>query len=230
MPDIASLSAAQSPTFSVDDDAIDDLLYLARTNALIDLKAELETHGSRHLTTSAQILQSVRDPYTGNGIAHHAAANGHISILDYVRAIEADERLAADGTASDSVATPRSLFSSINEQGSTPLHYAAVNGQLQAVEVLLSHPDWAEKKGRRRAYVEMRNDAGRTARDEADHQGSGGEAWLKVVGLLEKQEHEEETSTTEESSELVEEDADAALEEDIENSREGVGGMGMSER
>ena len=65
------------------------------------------------------------------------------------------------------------------------MHYAAVNGQLEACEELLKHPKWKEEVDKR-SYVELRNRAGRTARDEADAQGAGREEWLKVVGYLEK--------------------------------------------
>lgn len=229
MPDVTTLPPASQPHPSLPTDTTLDILYLARTAALPELKEDLQTHSQTHNATPAQILQAARDPHTGNTAAHYAAANGHDPILRYVQELEADERLAVDGTASDSEATPRSLFSSTNETGSTPLHYAAVNGQLKAVEVLLAHPGWAEDKGRRRGYVEMRNQAGRTARDEADLQGAGREEWLKVVGLLEKHEGEgEDEEEAEAAGDAVEgEVVDAAVDEDVEKAREGVGGVSM---
>ena len=62
------------PALSEDD--IDDLLYLARTNELLDLQASLQALTTPHLSTSS-IISAAIDPNSGNGILHMAAANGH---------------------------------------------------------------------------------------------------------------------------------------------------------
>ena len=225
MPDISNMIWAQKPILQLSQDAVLDILYLARTNSIIDLKEDVQAHSEQHHRSTLEILQAAKDPHTGNTAVHYAAANGHLAVLSYIQERETAERSALDGTARDTRTAPQSLFSSINDQGSTPLHYAAVNGQLSAVECLLAHPGWSEEKVKK-AYIEIRNHAGRTARDEADAQGAGREEWLKVVGLLEKYETDDREEP-EAAGGVDGEEADDRVQGEIEKAQEGVGDLNI---
>lgn len=229
MPDLSTPLQSQSSLIQLSEDQILDLLYLARTGSLQELKEDLQALALRDTTTPAQILQATRDPHTGNTIAHYAAANGHTLILSYIQDIENDECLATDGTSSNAASSLPNLFQSANAQGSTPLHYAAVNGQEKAVETLLGYSGPAQDKEKLGEYVEKTNHAGRTARDEADLQGAGKEEWLKVAGQLEKYESENSAEVgKEEDADAVEgEEVRENTERDVEKVREGVGGVDM---
>jgi uncharacterized protein len=58
---------------------IDDLLYLARTGELEDLNACINAISARENSTISTLLLVARDPNSGNGPLHMAAANGHTS-------------------------------------------------------------------------------------------------------------------------------------------------------
>ena len=190
MPDFSCSSIPQPPLPELSEDQILDLLYYARTGSLHDLKAELQAIALEKTTTPAQTLKVIRDPHTGNTAAHYAAANGHMSILSYVQEVREGTSLTEKGAHAVDDDLACSLFKDVNAQGSTPLHYAAVNGQEAAVKILLSHTTWSSDKEKLREFVELKNHAGRIARDEADIQGAGRENWLKVSGMLEKFENE----------------------------------------
>jgi len=64
-----------TPQFS--EEEIGDLLYFARTGDKEEfgtLKLQL---CEREKVTVAELLQATRDEYSGNGVLHMAAANGH---------------------------------------------------------------------------------------------------------------------------------------------------------
>lgn len=68
------MPAALLPTISADE--IDNLLFLARTNDIHDLKAGIEAIARTHRTSSANVILATIDPDSGNGLLHYASANG----------------------------------------------------------------------------------------------------------------------------------------------------------
>lgn len=64
-------------TPNLTEDEIDDLLYFARTGSQSDYESLLKDLCIRENTTILAILQAAKDPYSGNGALHMAAANGH---------------------------------------------------------------------------------------------------------------------------------------------------------
>ncbi|KAI4140293.1 MAG: hypothetical protein LQ341_003893, partial [Variospora aurantia] len=68
------MPSATLPTLSADE--IDDLLYLARTNAHQDLAAGVEAIAQVQRAPPADILSATVDPDSGNSLLHMAAANG----------------------------------------------------------------------------------------------------------------------------------------------------------
>ncbi|KAL9598679.1 MAG: hypothetical protein Q9219_004348 [cf. Caloplaca sp. 3 TL-2023] len=112
------------PTLSPDQ--IDDLLYLARTNDVNDLKAEVESIAHAQNVPTQAILELAVDPDSGNGLLHMAAANGCMAIIEYL--------LPSFPPTSSSASLY--LFHT-NASGNTPLHWAALNGHLDAVKHLV---------------------------------------------------------------------------------------------
>ncbi|CAO1605987.1 ankyrin repeat-containing protein [Xanthoria calcicola] len=139
------MPSAILPTISADE--IDDLLFLARTNDLHDLKAGIEAIARIHRTSSANVILATIDPDSGNGLLHYASANGCLDILQHLL---------------PSSSTPSPLNTNLpNTAGNTPLHWAALNGHLDAIKVLLAAG----------ADPAIRNIAGHDAMYEAERSG-----------------------------------------------------------
>ena len=60
------------------EDEIDDVLYLARTNDIEELKHYIPSLFPKYGTQPAWILSQAIDPDTGNSALHFASANGHL--------------------------------------------------------------------------------------------------------------------------------------------------------
>jgi ankyrin repeat protein len=105
-----------------------------------------------------------------------------------------------------------SLLSAQNSSGSTPLHWAALNEQLDVMKVLVAHPTGPGPK-----LVDIKNNAGRTPLGEAEMAGwDAGAAWL--VSVMDINESKRGTAGTEEA-ELTDEvvgDADVEGTEPLE--------------
>ncbi|KAI4213089.1 MAG: hypothetical protein LQ351_004243 [Letrouitia transgressa] len=66
---------------SLTDDQIDDLLYLARTNSLSDLRETVSTFSKSQNTSSHNILLATIDRESGNSLLHMTSANGCMGSL-----------------------------------------------------------------------------------------------------------------------------------------------------
>ncbi|KAL8740218.1 MAG: hypothetical protein Q9190_007058 [Brigantiaea leucoxantha] len=111
---------------NLDEDDIDDLLYLARTNDVKDLQASIGKLPQSHNVSSEDIITSIIDPVNGNSLLHMASANGCIAVLHFLL-----------------LSSPESEISRLdinlqNSSGNTPLHWAALNGHLEAVKMLVN--------------------------------------------------------------------------------------------
>ncbi|KAH8731899.1 ankyrin repeat-containing domain protein [Phaeosphaeriaceae sp. PMI808] len=109
---------------TLDEDAIDEVLYLARVNEAAELATYLSELSAQMKRSSAELVALAIDPFTKNGALHYAAANGHNDILKLFL------------TRNDEKAAPR-LINAVNEAGNTPLHWAALNGHLESVKLLI---------------------------------------------------------------------------------------------
>ncbi|KFX89217.1 hypothetical protein V490_07161 [Pseudogymnoascus sp. VKM F-3557] len=112
-----------APTLSEDD--TDDLIYFARAGELGDLKEALDGLCKREGCEVDEVLGVAVDGESKNGVLHMAAANGHSDIIKHLLT-----------TISSSSSLP-TLLNSRNAAGNTPLHWAALNGHLTAVQVLV---------------------------------------------------------------------------------------------
>ncbi|KAL8796433.1 MAG: hypothetical protein Q9182_007379 [Xanthomendoza sp. 2 TL-2023] len=140
------MPSATSPSISVDD--IDDLLYLARTNDLDELIASVEAVARAQRTTPENIMNATIDPESGNGLLHMSGANGCMGVLKHL----------LPPTASAPCYPNLNLP---NSSGNTPLHWAALNGHLDAVKILIGAG----------ADPTIRNNAGHDAVYEAERSG-----------------------------------------------------------
>jgi hypothetical protein len=62
---------------SLDEDAVDEILYLARANEPTELASYLRELSAHTKRSSADLVATAIDPYSKNGALHYAAANGH---------------------------------------------------------------------------------------------------------------------------------------------------------
>ena len=66
-------------TQNMSEDEIDDLLYLARIGDIEDFTSFSQELCTKYEYSKQQLVELARDPESGNGMLHMAAANGHLS-------------------------------------------------------------------------------------------------------------------------------------------------------
>ncbi|KAL8703243.1 MAG: hypothetical protein Q9201_003576 [Fulgogasparrea decipioides] len=153
------MPSAILPTLSADE--IDDLLYLARANDLHDLKAGIEVVALAQNTSINNILQAIVDPESGNSLLHMVCANNCLDVLGYLLDTSPEQDNATQSTQLN--------VNLKNLAGNTPLHWAAMNGHLGAVKMLVL----------RGADTGVKNNVGHDAVFEAERGGKE-----EVVGWL----------------------------------------------
>lgn len=62
---------------NLDEDSVDEILYLARANETSELEQFLSTLSTQISKSKDQILSEAVDSYSQNSALHYAAANGH---------------------------------------------------------------------------------------------------------------------------------------------------------
>ncbi|KAI5302118.1 hypothetical protein KEM56_001021 [Ascosphaera pollenicola] len=119
-------------------DDIDDLIYSARVGDLEALKEDITRLGSTHNCPPADIIVAAVDRQpeseggTGACLLHYPAANGNIDIVNYLL-----ETLNGTSQAKPSPQLSK-LIDLRNYSGNTPLHWAAINTQLECVKALVN--------------------------------------------------------------------------------------------
>jgi hypothetical protein len=85
---------------SLDEDSVDENLYLARANEISELSTYLTGLSSQTKRSKAELVAAAVDPYTKNTALHYAAANGHngmqISLLSPSAVMFQMKNLVAD--------------------------------------------------------------------------------------------------------------------------------------
>ncbi|KAK6517010.1 hypothetical protein TWF506_006889 [Arthrobotrys conoides] len=153
------------PPPTLDEDTIDDLLYFSRTGELSDLKETISELSKSLNRYSLEIPASAVDPYSGNTCLHMAAANNHVEVVEYILSLEPPplatpvvhpevsssssstnntttstslSNITSDGTTITVLSSYlHTLLNFPNESGNTPLHWACLNGHIEAVKVLV---------------------------------------------------------------------------------------------
>ncbi|KAL9136884.1 MAG: hypothetical protein Q9175_001914 [Cornicularia normoerica] len=170
------MPTATLPTLTPDQ--IDDLLYLARLGEITDLKADVDQYAKNLSTTPGIILTVAIDKDSGNGLLHMAAANGHTGpFCQTIRVrcgYNANENLDALKELLTLSASNRALSLNLqNASGNTPLHWAALNGHLPVVKLLVEAG----------ADPTVMNKAGKDAVYEAEaNEKNDAAAWLLTEG------------------------------------------------
>lgn len=62
----------------MNEDAIDEILYLARANEIAELATYLTDLSTNAKQTKTELVAAAADPYSNNTALHYAAANGHV--------------------------------------------------------------------------------------------------------------------------------------------------------
>lgn len=83
-------------TASMDEDTIDEILYLARANEVDELSSYLSDVSIQAKQSKAELVAAAADPYSKNTALHYAAANGHVGMSNLVVCFEPFGELDAD--------------------------------------------------------------------------------------------------------------------------------------
>lgn len=65
----------------LDEDSIDEILYLARANEAQELEQFLSTLSAQSKRSKPELIAAAVDPYSKNTAIHYAAANGHLGTV-----------------------------------------------------------------------------------------------------------------------------------------------------
>ncbi|KAF2826744.1 ankyrin [Ophiobolus disseminans] len=109
---------------ALDEDSVDEILYLARANEAAELASYLSELSAQTTRARAELVAAAIDPDSKNGALHYAAANGHHDIIKLLFSVGAQKPAPE-------------LINAINHAGNTPLHWAALNGHLECVKLLI---------------------------------------------------------------------------------------------
>lgn len=152
---------ADQKTLPLSEESTGDILYFARTGETENLISTLKstvTNAATPFSSEAEVLLAARDEFSGNNAVHMAAGNGHFGIL-FPFSIPTTPRalswsrfrqliglqktetikhiLSLLPKPASNTAPPHPVIAHKNISGNTPLHWAALNGHLKIVEVLV---------------------------------------------------------------------------------------------
>lgn len=196
------------------EDEIDDLLYYARMGEQEEFDTLKNELCKRENASVVELLQSARDEQSGNGVLHMTAANGHHALLA--------ELCKALSIPSPQNPTMLSILNSQNSAGNTALHWAALNGHLESVKVLLeqgSDPTITNQRGHDAVYEAELNDKKEVVEWVLKEGGEG----------LEEGVSEETGEGEAEADEEMGEGENTAEDEQSKKIAEGISQMGLGE-
>ncbi|KAM3418075.1 hypothetical protein BST61_g6280 [Cercospora zeina] len=106
---------------------VDDLLYFTRANEVQDLQQTITELTQKHSCSAKEVLEAAIYPESGNTVLHFCSANGLAELLPNLLS----QLGAAEGA-------PAAFVNHGNKEGNTPLHWAAYNGHLAVVKLLIA--------------------------------------------------------------------------------------------
>ncbi|KAK3658847.1 ankyrin repeat-containing protein [Elasticomyces elasticus] len=115
-------------TITLTVDEVDDLLYFTRANEADDLHQTINELTQKYSCNAQEVLEAGIDPENGNSVLHYCSANGLTELLP---------TLLSQLKSSDVAANQVQLINRQNALGNTSLHWAAYNGHLAVVKMLL---------------------------------------------------------------------------------------------
>ncbi|KAK0291964.1 ankyrin repeat-containing protein [Friedmanniomyces endolithicus] len=118
-------------TITLTTDEVDDLLYYTRIDEAQDLHQTLTELSQKYNCEVRDILEECKDPDTGNSVLHYCSANGLAELLHTLLS------QLMTGELNSKAADRVQLINRPNQQGNTPLHWAAYNGHLPVVKLLV---------------------------------------------------------------------------------------------
>lgn len=158
------MSSTNAPTLTADE--IDDVLYFTRVNEVEDLKSTIAELAQKYNCQPKDVVEAAVDPESGNSSLHYCAANGLAGKTNST--FPSDNDIVTNSSTdlfpvlAEYFSTPASLNRQ-NAQGSTPLHWAALNGHLAVVKQLVGAG----------ADMWTKNEAGHLAMFEAERADKG---------------------------------------------------------
>lgn len=163
------------PELTLDD--VDDLIYFTRVSEAEDLKATISSLAQKHNCREGDIVSAAVDPDSGNTLLHYCSANGFTDLLKgFLDQLGVQRQQLPATESSDewkdfnpTVAANEHPINRQNSQGNTPLQWAAYNGHVEVVKVLVSAG----------ANMWIKNAAGHLAMFEAERADK-----TEVVGFL----------------------------------------------
>ena len=145
-------------------DELDGLIYASRTGDLSSLTSLITSLCAQHVCAPSTLLASSIDiDSDGLGsqscLLHYPAANGYLEVIEYLLSlITPSESLGTSPSATTKDKSAPELVNHRNVSGNTPLHWAAMNGHIEVVKVLVAAG----------ADPSVRNEAGRDCVVEAE--------------------------------------------------------------
>lgn len=169
------MPSATPPELALDD--IDDLIYFTRADEQEELKATISSLAQKHNCKEADIIAATIDPDSGNTLLHYCSANGLANLLKgFLDQLGVQRQQLPTSESSDdwrdfnpTAAPNEHLINRQNSQGNTPLQWAAYNGYVEVVKMLVSAG----------ANMWLKNAAGHLAMFEAERADR-----TDVVGFL----------------------------------------------
>lgn len=126
---------------------LDDLIYFSRTGDVESLRESVEAVSTKHKSPVSVIVASAIDIDadglgTQASLLHYPAANGNLEVVKYLLSLLAVVQPAESTSTETQPSADKSAPQLVNHQnisGNTPLHWAAVNGHLEVVRLLVQH-------------------------------------------------------------------------------------------
>lgn len=128
---------------TISPESLDDLIYDARVGELDSLRATIDEVATKQSCAASKILVSAIDEDTdgsgsGCSLLHWPSANGNVEILKFLLSLfQSPSSVEGREKQNTALENRKELVNRKNRNGNTTLHWAALNGHLQCVQLLV---------------------------------------------------------------------------------------------